>query len=69
MPQPHRGNREFIGVRVPPAVAAAVKDQARSQGYRSMSDYVAAILAERHGIEFHARLVADHGQEGLPLTG
>lgn len=69
MAQPHRGNREFIGVRVPPDVNAAVRAEATRLGFRSMSDYVASILAEHHGLPFHARMANHHDQEGLPLTG
>jgi hypothetical protein len=67
MPQPHRGDREFLGVRVPPAVAEAVRKQAHAQGFRSMSDYVASVLAEEHGIPFKVRMAQDPAQEGLPL--
>lgn len=68
MTQIHRGDREFLGVRVPPAVAAAVRDSVKAEGYRSMSDYVAVILAEAHGIDLSVPMVRDHAQEGLPLA-
>lgn len=66
MAQPHRGPRQFIGVRVPPAVADAIDETWRSAGYRSMSDYVAVLLAEHHGIDFRVRMQQTSDEE-LPL--
>ena len=65
MAQPHRGERELLGVRVPPALAEAVREQVHVQGFRSISDYLAAILAERHGFELEFRMAHDPDQAAL----
>lgn len=65
MAQPHRGERELLGARVPPALAEAVREQAHVQGFRSTSDYLAAILAERHGFELEFRMAHDPAQAAL----
>lgn len=65
-----KGDRRAITVRVPSS-QWAVFDMARKRaGYQSLSDYVTALLAERHGLAVpdYARL-DDPGQEELLRVG
>ena len=61
-----KGERVLLGSRVPTAFGDAVRENAEREGYDSVSDYIAAVLAHHQGMpEFAPVPVRD--QEELPL--
>lgn len=68
MPQPHKGERDLLISRPPRAIADAVKARARDEGM-SVSEYVARVLAEQHGLRNAMPPMKPKRQGELPLTG
>lgn len=67
MPQPSYGARTPFTVRVPDKHAAVYKREAERLGMK-YSDYLAAKLAESHGLDAPESVQARHAQEVLPDT-
>lgn len=68
MPQPHRGDRVPILSRPPRPVGDAVRTAAHERGM-SVSDYVASVLADVHGMpELAPAAHPGSGQGELPLV-
>ena len=65
-----RGDRRAITVRVPRAQWDAFDAARKQAGYRCLSDYITALLAEHHGLDVpsYAKL-PDPGQEDLLRVG
>ena len=57
---PSKGPREVIFVRVPPQLAAALRERAAATG-RTVNDYVGELAAAATGVPYAA-------QVGLPMT-
>ncbi len=65
--RPHKGDRVLIASRPSRIVADLVRQRAAEAGL-SISDYVAKVLAEVHGVpEAGPQLPANTSQEVLPL--
>lgn len=68
MAQPHRGDRVLLGTRVPEPLAQAVRVAAREANFRSVSDYVAALLAAELDFPYSAPMAHADGQEALEVA-
>lgn len=68
MGQPHKGERAYIATRPPKRVADALRAQADQRGM-SVSEYVAAVLAQDVGLPDAVPLRQPKTQRELPLTG
>ena len=67
--RPHKGDRDLLVTRPHRRVGDAVRASAESQGYASISEYVAAVLAEHEGLaELAPEPVKNTSQEELPLA-
>ncbi len=65
--RPSKGDRDLIVSRPSRAVGDAVRQRADEAGL-TISDYVAAVLADAHGLSQHApKPLAAQTQEVLPL--
>jgi hypothetical protein len=60
--RPSKGDRDHLVTRPARPIAEAVRAAASELGYDSVSDYVAAVLAERHGLDHLAPLPSHSGQ-------
>lgn len=61
-----KGERVLLGSRVPAAFGDFVREAADLEGYGSVSDYIAAVLAHHQGMPEYAP-VPVRDQEELPL--
>lgn len=64
----HKGDRELFAGRIPSDVAAACREEMSERGM-SMTDYIAAVMAERHGLTHRAPMQPTHKHSELPMTG
>lgn len=64
----HKGDRELFAGRIPSDVAAACREEMAERGM-SMTDYIAAVMAERHGLANRAPMQPARKDSELPMTG
>lgn len=55
-----KGERELLATRAHPVLAAQIRSNADEQGL-TISDYLAMVLAEAHGLTEYAPAVKQHG--------
>lgn len=64
-----KGKRQAILARVPEGHWEVYEEQRREAGYKSLSDYIVAVLAERHELDVPAYAQPTQHEEGLLDVG